>query len=507
MQRKSSTVLYAKYLEFDKRAAAFIARNKSVLLIMAVGLMLRLFMLGQVKDAWHDEAFQYLYSLKPLGFILAGNDVHPPLFNIFTHYLVQYNIFSNDIVTLRWVGAGVFSIGFLFLFYHLVKDIFGEKAAFWSGMLLAVTPTYLYYSVEFRSYSWVLFFMAMQCYAYAKLIKHIDEEPGDLTFWNIGLRTYQLRIIPIFYVALSLVLLYSHYLTAPLLLVQLVFYLYLYWRREIHDYKPILRYFAIIAALCIPLLVYTLLMLSKAQSFWFKDIGWRSLVSSYAYVISPPLNVVVGVTLIVYGIAIYGLWTWRKLLESKHALFMAYLIVPNLLMWLVSITLIPLFHPRYFIFGGIGLFVLAGWSLAKIGEREHEFDMCLFAFYCLWVFVAWNHGFSDTFHHELTDSALALQKYGENNTDCINDCAIIHTSQFSQSPYKLFFPQTKNYLISNFTAKQQFTRGGSVIADDEVYQSIEDVPKMRYMYYVSNIKHDDWKTLFEEDGLYVQQIK
>jgi hypothetical protein len=468
---------------------------------MGVAIYVRLLVFAYtIKDFWHDEAFQYLYSLKPLSFIIAGNDVHPPLYNIYAHFLVS--IFGNDILMLRTIGATVFAVLAIFFFYYLIKELFGDKVALISSLLFALTPTYLYFSFEFRSYMFALFFLILQIAAFNMLIGQIREKNE---FCN-----YKSSILPaILYVILSTVLLYTHYLTALIIFAQIIFALYLRWRKEIDlcILKQLIIALFSITVLCIPLLLYSLKMLSNVGSMWYRGVGWVSLLSAFSYVITPPLVTLVGITTFIYGVSLYGLIRYRKDLNPNHLQFALYLIVPILTLWLLGVTkFIVMFHPRYFIFGGIGIFVLAGWSLVKMAENTEQIDSCGICFYGVLVFFAFNCGFGVAFQHDIIDTTIFLQNETSNIKGCMTHCTFIHSTQGTQSPYRVYYPNTKQYLISNLTEKEEFTRGGSAIDFRYRYFNISAVPRTRYMYYITETPLPNQEIIYRGDGIYVQEI-
>lgn len=480
--------LHKRYSEIDTKLGAWYLKNKFILAVFGVAHYARVILTTYFKEFWHDEAFQYLYSLKPWSFIIAGNDVHPPLFNLFTKLLVGW--FGNDIFMLRWVGATVFSVMFILMLFILIKDTFNEKVALWTALLVAVTPTYLLYSFEFRNYAFTLLFVMIQIFFFNKMLKF----PGAGEFLG--------------YVWFSVIILYSHYLTALIILTQILYLAILWlWRRiDTYDLRYYVITYIVIAVLCLPLAAYTYLMAIQVQSFWFKDIGLLSLISTFLYLISPPLLIPVGTGSFIYGVVGYGLFKWRKELNLIHLQFALYVIIPIFVMFLIS-QVVAFYHPRYFIFGGVGLFVLAGWALNKIGERDVQFDICLFGLYVLLVLISFNHGFGELFTDTpIYNSALFLGNYTQNITGCDKDCITIHSSQFSQTPYKVYIPNSRHYLITNFTKQQRFTAGGSVIGGWEVYPNVSAVPKTKYTFWVSDHALPGQKLIYNEGGIYIQQI-
>lgn len=66
---------------------------------------------------------------------------YPPLFSCFT--AVSFNIFGSSLFSARLVSA-VFSVLTIFVVFELIKNMYGEKEAFLSGLLLSVMPGYFW---------------------------------------------------------------------------------------------------------------------------------------------------------------------------------------------------------------------------------------------------------------------------------------------------------------------------------------------------------------------------
>jgi len=448
-------------------------------MLFIFSIYVRVQYLGMRRDFWHDESFQYLYSLKPISFILNGNDVHPPLFNLVAKVIIK--IVGNNVTLLRFLGASLFSVLFILVVYVLVREMFSKQAAFFTGLVLSVSLTFIQYSAEFRNYSWTLFFVAAQ-----------------ILYFNRWL-VYRKLSHSVGYIALSLIMVYSHYLAGLVLLVQILYIILLRWRNLLPA-KSLLSYFSclsIIGYLSIPLAYYTVLMSQKVGTFWFKNINFYSLLSTFLYIITPPLSQPIGTATALYGITLYGVWHYRKDLNRFHIQMAMYLVIPILLMWTLSVTVLQFYHHRYFIFGAIGLFVVFGWVLSKIEESESELGWIAFGTYALLCGAAFTHGFAPD--HTIADSTDALKAYA-GNTSYIT----VHSSQFSGAPFRVYIPDHEHYLLTNFTEREMYAAGGSIWNESMKVHSLSELPNIT-TYWVSD-RLMSGKIIFNQGGLYVVKI-
>ncbi|MFQ5433456.1 MAG: glycosyltransferase family 39 protein, partial [Anaerolineae bacterium] len=119
---------------------------------------MRLYRLGH-QSLWYDELFTVLVAKRPfpemLNRLITG-DVHPPLYYIFEHALMQMG--TAEIMA-RFVPL-IFSILSVPLFYRLARLWLGATGALVAVGLLAVSPFHVLFAQEARMYAmlgvWVL---------------------------------------------------------------------------------------------------------------------------------------------------------------------------------------------------------------------------------------------------------------------------------------------------------------------------------------------------------------
>lgn len=448
--------------------------------VFFLAMFYRLWVLSQPRDFWHDEAFQYLYSLKPIVFILHGNDVHPPLFNLFTKLLLSIGI--HDILILRLIILAI-SLLFIIFFFYTISEIFNDKIAFISSFFLAASPTFAYYSTEFRNYSLALLFVILQIRYFNRLLK--KDKPQD-------------SLLYAFFTALML---YTHFLTGLVLFAQVV-YLGITWTKE---HRRFIQPLSVAAIFSIPLLFYILEMINNVQSFWFHDINLVSLLSTFNYILIPPISRPIGYFIFFYGILFFALFKFRKQLSNKHLQFILYLFLPIITMWVIS-QFIPFYHHRYFLFGGMSLFVLVGWGVYMFDKTIKGFNQ--FALAMAMVLAIFSASFfAASFNTELLDSSMELYNVTNNATD---DFITVHHSQFSQSPYRVYFPNHKALLLTNFTEKERFTAGGAVLDKELIYHNLSDILyeyANESIYELNTNPSNNHEIIFNKGGLYVTKIK
>lgn len=419
-----------------------------------------------IKEFWHDEAFQLLYSYKPLSFILDSNDVHPPLFNQLTHYLTWFTV---DPIVLRSVML-ILSLMFGLVFFDTIRRMLGTKVALWSYCALNLSTTFAYYSVEFRSYMFVMLLTMLQVQAFNWWMKEED---------RYGM----------IYVILSLAMVFTHYMAGLVILVQFFFAIKKKKRLVWIEY-------VFMGLFSFPVIAYMLNTLPKIQSFWFKDIGMVSLISTFAHYINLPENPILFILVVViYTIIVAGMPFWKLQYINILKQLLAYILVPVVVMWIVS-QQFAFYHHRYFMFGGVFVFALFGYSYVQLSRQLKIMKLLPIV---MLSFVLMNLPVYTT---PLKDSASLIQ---------IDDkLPIVHTSSFSQSPYKVYLPDYDHYLLTGLTKEKRFTAGGSVIEDNEVLYTADgsyDFSRFEDGYYwVSDKDLAGGEYVYKEEGLVVKKM-
>lgn len=433
-----------------------------LLIILIFSGLPKIYTIELHRDFWHDEAFQYLYSENPFMEILTPNDVHPPLFNIFTWGLLHIGI--KEIDTLRFTIV-VLSLIFLITFFYLTLYLFDQKTALLSTFFIAFSPTFLYYSTEFRNYMFTFIIVLIQIYYFNKMLEEKSANPMIL------------------YVLLSLLCLISHYLTGLIILTQFIYVLYI---RKPHY----ISLYGLILALSTPLIFYLSATLNKIGFFWFKNVTWTIFVTTFVYMISYPVMVNLGYPILAFG-GVFLFFILIPKVTNVHKQLLFYIVIPPC----VGFCLYPIlnfYHHRFFLFGAFALYIIMGLILVKL-FKNRVVTLISTIFYII-LLLNTLYLFPNEINTEIYDS----QKYLKDKYDT-TEVVFVHTSTFSQSPYKVYFRGNDHYLITNLTRKQLFTAGGSVVDDWELGDGYKERDNL---YYVSDKPIKD-NIVYEGGGLYV----
>jgi uncharacterized membrane protein len=172
----------------------------SIVLILILATVLRLINLNQ--SFWLDEAISALTAQKPFPYQWVGitKDVHPPLYYLLLHFLMQLGKSSEWFLRLPSVFFGILTI---LMVYKLVIDLFDKKTAILTSLLLATSQFHIYYSQELRMYS--LFCLL-----------------ATLSFWVFFKKEW------VYLAVIDILGLYTHYMFSLLFLPQIIWLTYKY---------------------------------------------------------------------------------------------------------------------------------------------------------------------------------------------------------------------------------------------------------------------------------------
>ncbi len=178
--------------------------NLSLLLILLLAAFLRLWHLSYM-SFWTDEGISFrVSSLQPYEILkTAAADVHPPFYYLFLHYWIQFFGRSEIIIRLLSALAGILSV---IVVYYIARELLGERAAFFTALLAAFSPYWIWYSQEARSYSLLLLLSLISVWAFLCFLR--KDSP----------------LIVLIYFLASLAALYTHYYFFLILLFENIYF-------------------------------------------------------------------------------------------------------------------------------------------------------------------------------------------------------------------------------------------------------------------------------------------
>ncbi len=180
-----------------------------LLVICGIGFALRVYQLD-AKPFWFDEGLSVDLALAPPGYVLATID-RPPLYYLLLHGWIKLAGVSP--YTFRFFSAWWSTLA-LSLFYVLARRLFDRRFSLLALVLVAVSPFYVYYAQEARTYALTLALVLASSWLLLK--------------WLQDRRTRWLFL----YAATTLACLYTHYAALLLPLAQTAFVVASLLRRQ-----------------------------------------------------------------------------------------------------------------------------------------------------------------------------------------------------------------------------------------------------------------------------------
>jgi len=139
-------------------------------LIVVISFFLRIYQLG-AKPIHHDEAILEYYYVKPLLDNYALNYMGSEYHGLGYHYItyVFARIFGLSIFSIRLAAAVFGSLSVLLLYYF--QDYLGRIGVLFSAAFLAVSTSHVYYSRQYTSYPFLIFFLLLSIIVASKYFR------------------------------------------------------------------------------------------------------------------------------------------------------------------------------------------------------------------------------------------------------------------------------------------------------------------------------------------------
>jgi mannosyltransferase len=136
----------------EEKASTQGAFPLGVALTTVGALLLRLYRLT-AESFWFDEAYAVAFAARPLQDFSPFRLEGPPytdrnLYHLLLHFWLDL---GREDFTIRLLSVIVGTLGVLGI-YLLARELFDQRVALWSGVLLAVSPLHIWYSQEARMY-------------------------------------------------------------------------------------------------------------------------------------------------------------------------------------------------------------------------------------------------------------------------------------------------------------------------------------------------------------------
>jgi uncharacterized membrane protein len=162
--------------EFEK------ADKRNLILLLAIGLVLRLYAFSQIYMIAIDGAFQYIpvaklfYHGEYLQALAQPQlPLYPFLISIVTHITGNFEL-SGQLLSI------IFSLAALFPIYWIGRSLFGPRAAFWTAILYLINPLMLHSSVDVLKEGLLVFLFLSSVYC---SLRFLQEGNARWLIWTV----------------------------------------------------------------------------------------------------------------------------------------------------------------------------------------------------------------------------------------------------------------------------------------------------------------------------------
>ncbi|MCM8782615.1 MAG: glycosyltransferase family 39 protein [Candidatus Omnitrophica bacterium] len=335
-----------------------------LLIILLIGLSLRLYKLTS-ESIWLDEGIAIKLALANpfLVIIERAFNNHPPLFFVLLHYWCE--IFDYSIYFVR-LFAVMFGILTIYMIYKVGRLIFNETTALLSALLVSVSLFHIYYSQEARMYTMIAFLTLLSMYFFIRLFEQ------------------KKRLVSIGYTVSSLCLLYTHYSSWYVVLIQNLHYLtifplykYFYKEKCQLDFKRWFEFQGVLVISYLPWLKVALSRLSRIQGArdWIPIPTPFSVTASFTE-FSGTLTLLVIFLILIFFLAFpikRSSFNLRLPAARNNYLLWLWLLIPIFVPYLTSQFSASLYVTKYAISASLAFYLLIALGIDKIKDKYVKF--------------------------------------------------------------------------------------------------------------------------------------
>ncbi len=347
--------------------------NSLILLILLLGLLLRIYDLG-TESVWYDEAISIAAS--KLGIIdqitwnIAQNESNPPFYYLVLHFWVP--VFGDSEFISRLPSA-IFGSLSVFAIYAVGKLIFNKKAGLLAALILAVSVFHIQYSQEARAYSLMVLLTLISFYFLLKLTSS------------------RRRAYSIAYVVSSVLLMYTHYYGALIMIVQNVFYFTMFLVNKKAGELGIWRWLKLqllLGLLFLPgFLLWAKVTLFIQKGFWVPEPTFRGIMQYFTFYAGSLYLLILFVIFSFLSVISFRkvkdlgnvkeffnpLYNYPDKLGIKSGniiyLLVLWLFIPIVLPYIISLVSTPVLIFRYTICASLAFYLLASRGIGNTNNK------------------------------------------------------------------------------------------------------------------------------------------
>ncbi len=325
-----------------------------LLLIIICGVFVRFYGISS-KSFWLDEAVSAHYSSNPISENLKWviSDINPPLYNIILAGWIR--IFGISETAIRSLSV-IFGSVCILLVYFIGKLMFSRKVGLVSAAMLALSPIQVYFSQEARSYA---------MFGMLSLISFIY-------YYKYAVSGSRKNIVP--YLISTVLMLYTHNYGILVIVIQNVWFVVKYFDkfRKLKDWIVIQ---SILFLMYLPwVLVLLYIQIPKVASPGFTLGKPDIILLMYTFKRFAGTSLLLMIYIVIITVYIFKIFYFNsKSSSAEHSgfsLLFMWSVLSVIAAWLFSLTVLPIFQPRYLLFASIPLYILVALGLCKISKKK-----------------------------------------------------------------------------------------------------------------------------------------
>lgn len=329
--------------------------NKNLNLFLGILSLIFLFILLVLKNTSEsiagDEAYSIFNSLTSVPAIidLSMKDQNPPLY-LFTLKLWT-SVFGISTFAVRALSA-VYATATIAIFFRLIKRIYNPKIALLASILMIATHSFFNFGQEVR------------CYALMLLLAILSIDFME-RFWHSNKKVYL-----VLYTIVSLLLIFTHYLTVFFIFTQFVAILY---TKNVGKIKPFLVSWIAVAALLSPWAIFIVNNMPERGSFWLQSPAPIEFYFEWAKMFNSKVFFLVFVGMLLLTLIFF--WSKNEVIKNLfvkkenglnwNTFFFLLALLPSVLEFLVA-QITPIFIMRYYYYSLIGVVVILAHILISL---------------------------------------------------------------------------------------------------------------------------------------------
>ncbi|MCB0208393.1 MAG: glycosyltransferase family 39 protein [Anaerolineae bacterium] len=410
-----------------RATVVILKRHKWIVLVTLIGLLLRLYQLGEW-SFWHDEALTVLLARQPVPQLIAitATDVHPPLYFLIVKLFLNFG--QNEIIV-RLPGV-LFGAAAVVTIYWLGCLLFDERVGLMAAVIMAVSPLQLFYAQEARLYTQLLLLTLLSSCCFFQALR--TDRYG---WWAVFVVTATLAA-------------YTAYFAFPIF-AAMALYVFLIERQRQKIFHFLVA-MVVVGLLYLPWVgVFIAQTRAVADTYWIAQpsplVLFTTLSGFFISYTLPSFWIAVSLVttlLIIFVVLNDGRHIiWRRHIDTKPLLWLLlWGFIPLVGTFLISLIQ-PIFQLRTVLTASPAFYILVAWGTMRSPQRRVNGFLFL-PTVALMLFSLFNFYFNPAFEKPAWRAAATYV-----NTHTQPGDVVLHTSDSSFLPFLAYPHQVPHILL------------------------------------------------------------